>query len=45
MDIDALAVGLIVNPVALVHITVDMGELSEAMGSIVLPITFVAGTI
>ena len=45
MNVDSLPVGLIVNPVALVDISVDMSELAEAMRPVVLPVTFVAGTV
>ena len=45
MNVDALAVGLIVHPVALIHVTVDMGELTVAMGPVILPVAFVAGAV
>ncbi len=45
MDIDALAICLIINPVSLVNIPIDVSELSKTMGPIVLPVAFVAGAI
>lgn len=45
MNVDTLTIGLIIDPVALVHITINVGELAEAMGPIVLPVALVAGPI
>ena len=45
MDVDALTVGLVVDPVPLVHIAIDVRKLTIPMRPIVLPATFVAGAI
>ena len=45
MDIDALAVGLVVDPVSLVNIAIDVRKLTIPVSSIVLPTTFVAGAV
>jgi len=42
VDVDSLAVGLVVHPVAFVDVAVDMGELAEALGSVVLPVALIA---
>lgn len=45
MDIDALAICLIIDPVSLINIPIDVGELSKTMGPVVLPVAFVAGAV
>ena len=45
MDVDALTVGLVVDPVSLIYIAIDMRKLTIPVGSIVLPTTFVAGAV
>ena len=45
MDIDALAVGLVVDPVSLVNIAIDVRKLTIPMSPIVFPATFVLGAI
>ena len=42
VDVDALAVGLVVHPVAFIDVSVDVGELAEALGSVVLPVALIA---
>ena len=45
VDVDALAIGLIIDPVTLVDIAVDVSELSEAVCPIILPIALITSTI
>ena len=45
MDVDALTVGLIIDPVAFVDIAVNVSELAEAVGPVILPIAFITSTI
>ena len=45
MNVDALTVGLIVDPVSLIHIAIDVRKLTIPVSSIVLPTTFVAGAV
>ena len=45
MDVDALTVGLVVDPVPLVHIAIDVRKLTIPMSPIVFPATFVLGAI
>ena len=45
MNVDSLSVSFIIHPVALIDISIDMSELSESMGSIVFPISFIAGSV
>ncbi len=45
MDVDALAVCLIIDPISLVNIPIDVGELSKPVGPVVLPVAFVAGAV
>ena len=45
MDVDALTVGLIIDPIAFVDIAVNVGELAEAMCPVILPISFITSTI
>ena len=45
VNVDALPVGLIVDPVSFVHISVDMREFAEAMCPIVFPVALIASTV
>ena len=45
MDVDALAVGLIIDPIAFIDIAVNVSELAEAVGPVILPIAFITSTI
>lgn len=42
VNVDSLAVGLVVHPVAFVDVAVDMGKLTEALSSVVLPVALIA---
>ena len=43
--VDSKAISLVVYPVALVDVTVDMGELAFTVGSVVAPLAFVFGAV
>ena len=45
MNVDTLAVGLVINPVTLVDVTIDMSKLTVPMSPIILPTAFIAGPI
>ena len=45
MNVNALAVGLIIHPIAFINISIDMGEFAESVRSIIFPIALIAGTI
>jgi len=45
MNVNALAVRLVVDPVSLINVAVDMGEFTEAMRPIVFPVALIAGPI
>ena len=45
MNVDALAVGLIIDPIAFIDIAVNMCELAEAVGPVILPISLITSTI
>ena len=45
MDVNTVAVGLIIDPVAFVDVAIYMYELSVAMCAVVFPLALVAGAI
>jgi hypothetical protein len=45
MNVHALSIGLIVDPVSLIYIPVNVGEFTETMCSVVLPVSFVTSPI
>jgi hypothetical protein len=45
MMIDSVSVGFVIDPIAIVNISINMDELSFSMGSIVLPLPLVLRTI
>lgn len=45
MNVNALAVGLVIHPIAFIYISVDMGKLAESVRSIIFPIALIACTI
>ena len=45
MNVNALAVGLVIHPIAFINISVDMSEFAESVRSIIFPIALIAGTI
>jgi hypothetical protein len=45
MDIHAIAIGLIIFPVSLVHITVSVPEFALPIGLVVLPLAFIFGAV
>ena len=42
MNVDALPIGFVVDPIALIDIAINVGELAEAVRPIILPVSFVA---
>ena len=42
MNVDALPIGFVVDPITLVDVAIDVGELAEAVRPIILPVSFVA---
>ena len=42
MDVDTLAIGLVIHPVAFIHISVYVSELAKTMSSVVFPVSFIA---
>ena len=45
VDIDSMAVGFVINPVSFVDITINVGEFSKSLSSVIFPVSLVAGSI
>ena len=42
MNVDALPIGFVVDPITLVDVAINVGEFAEAVRPIILPVSFVA---
>ena len=45
MVVDSITIGLVVDPLAVVNVSINVCEFSLSVGSIVLPETFVPSTV
>lgn len=41
MDVDTLPIGLVIDPIPLIDITVDVSELTETMRAVIFPVTLI----
>lgn len=45
MNVDAVAICFVVNPVSFINVAVDMNELALTMCTVIFPITLITGTV